>query len=100
MIALGYSRKKNFTDGEVTFPHLQCWNPLTMVATIVAELNGKRIACRIGQDVLEKKLHAASQEPMQSVTDYRIRLELAAKSLIEKGKFEDDGSIMIRMNDL
>lgn len=100
MIALAYPRKKAFTEGEVSFPNLQCWNPVTMVASIIAEVDGRRITCRIEDAVLKKKFHSTSAEHMQPVTEYRVMIETAARKLIENGRFEEDGSIMIRLNDL
>ncbi len=38
--------------------------------------------------------------PMQSVNNYRSEIERAARSLIEKNDFEEDGSIMIRYKDI
>ena len=87
-------------DGSISFPHLQCWNPVTKVATIAAEVGGKRVSCRIRIDDLRKKFHVFPDEPMQSVTNYRTEIESAARKLIDKMDFEDDGSIMINYTDL
>ena len=37
---------------------------------------------------------------MQSVTNYRVEIENAARKLIDKMDYEDDGSIMINYTDL
>ncbi len=87
-------------DGSISFPHLQCWNPVTKVATIAAEVGGKRVSCRIRIDDLRKKFHVFPDEPMQSVTNYRTEIESAARKLIDKMDFEEDGSIMINYTDL
>ena len=95
------THKLNKTDdGSISFPHLQCWNPVTKVATIAAEVGGRRVSCRIKIDDLRKKFHIFPDEPMQSVTNYRVEIESAARKLIDKMDYEDDGSIMINYADL
>lgn len=93
-------RKKVPSDGKISFPALQCWNPVTNVATIAAEVDGRRISCRIKIRDLRKKFRFYPDEPMQTVTKYRSAIESAAKNLIDKMKFEEDGSIMIHYSDL
>lgn len=96
-----YTYKRNKPeDGEIVFPALQCWNPATKVATIVAEVSGKRIACRIRISDLRKKFNIFPDDPMQSVTENRESIENAARRLIENKMFEDDGSILVQYKDL
>ena len=94
------NRKKQSSDGIITFPALQCWNPVTNVATIAAEVDGRRISCRVKIKDLRKKFRFYPNEPMQAVSRYRAEIETAARNLIDDMKFEDDGSIMILYNDL
>ena len=93
-------KKKGPKDGNILFPKLQCWNPETLVATFIAELNGDRINCRIKLSNLKSIFPMESDDPMQSITSYRSELEKIATELIEKNRFEEDGSIKIRYNDL
>ncbi len=95
------SRRRAPTSGDNTvhFPRLECWNPLTKVATIAAEVNKQRILCRISLDVLRKKFKASVEAPMDAVADNRTALQAAARKLIEAKAFEDDGSIRIRLRD-
>jgi hypothetical protein len=88
------------TDESITFPALQCWNPVTEVATIAAEYSGRRISCRIGIKDLSRKYEVDKDEPMQSITNYRKELEIVARKLIGEKKYEEDGSIMINYDDL
>ena len=87
-------------DGSISFPPLQCWNPVTKVATIAAEFSGRRVSCRVRIDDLRKKFHIFPDEPMQSVTNHRAEIESAARKMIENKEFEEDGSIMINYEDL
>ncbi len=96
-----FIHKRNKTgDGSISFPPLQCWNPVTKVATIAAQFNGERVSCRVNIDDLGKKFHTFPDEPMQSITNYRTEIENAARKMIENNNFEDDGSIMISYKDL
>ena len=93
-------RKTAPTDGtEISFPLLECWNPMTRVATIAAEVNKKRVLCRISMDVLVKRFRASPDKPMRAVAENRLVLRAAAKKLIESGAYEEDGSIVIRQRD-
>ena len=87
-------------DGKISFPKQQSWNPMTEVATIAADVDGKRVLCRISSKDLQKKYLISTEEPMKAVTKHRPELESAARILIEKKDFEDDGSILIAYKDL
>ena len=100
MIMLVHKSKKKTGDGSISFPDLQCWNPQTLVATIVAEIDGDRINCRIEASELEKIYPLGDEGPMRAITSHRKDLEKVAKNLIEKNRFEKDGSIKIHSDDL
>ena len=94
------SQKSTSNDRTVTFPPLECWNPLTKVATVAAEMNKNRILCRISFDVLRKKFRATKDDPMRAVAENRASIRAAAKRLIESRSFEEDGSIVVRASDI
>ena len=73
---------------------------MTNVATIAAQVGGKRVLCRISLEVLKKKFRASASEPMQSVSKNRARIRSAARMLIERESYEEDGSILIRHGDI
>lgn len=99
MIVTSYNGKKS-NDETVTFPNLQCWNPLTEIAIIAAQYQGRRVSCRVKIQDLKKKFHFFPDQPMQVVTKYRMEIEAAAKKLINRKEFQDDGSILINYRDL
>lgn len=86
--------------GKITFPVLQCWNPITKVATIAAQVDGKRVSCRIPFAALRNKFHASEEVPMQAVVENRPAIEIAARKLIESKAYEEDGSIVVQYKDL
>ena len=97
---LSRRRSTSDEDNTVSFPRLESWNPMTKVATIAAEVNKRRILCRISLDVLRKKFKASPDAPMIAVAENRLVLQDAARKLIESKAFEEDGSIIIRQREL
>ena len=94
------NRNSSKNDGKITFPKLECWNPMTNVATIAAQVSDRRVLCRVSMEVLQDKFSASDEAPMVAVTQNRNVLEAAAKTLIEKKVFEQDGNIVIRGRDI
>ena len=84
----------------IVFPKLECWNPVTEVATVAADVDKQRVLCRVSLKVLSDKFGVQDGTPMQSVYLHRAELQDAARRLIETGAYEEDGSIVIRTKDL
>ena len=95
-----YYKAPTKSGSTISFPILECWNPMTRVATIAAEVNGRRVMCRISTEVLQESFYASPDKPMSSVVKNRSVIEAAAKNLIEKKTYEEDGSIIIRQSDI
>jgi hypothetical protein len=93
------SKPKSSEEGKVSFPALQSWNPSTEIATIAAQVSGKRVLCRIPMTDLSKKFDFSTEEPMKAVTKYRAEIEAAARKLIDNKTYEEDGSINIFYKD-
>lgn len=87
-------------ENKILFPRLECWNSITKLATFAAEVNKRRVLCRISLDILRNKFDASEEEPMRSVNLHRAVIQEAARKLIEKDAYEEDGSILIRIRDL
>ena len=87
-------------ETEITFPMLECWNPMTKVATIAAQVDQRRVLCRISLELLKKRFRASEDEPMRAVAENRSVLQAKARKLIENEAFEEDGSIVIRSKDI
>ena len=84
----------------IIFPKLECWNPLTEVATVAAEVNKQRVLCQVSIKILKDKFGVQDGAPMGYVTLHRTVIQDAARRLIENGAYEEDGSIVIRAQDL
>jgi len=87
-------------ETEVSFPMLECWNPMTKVASIAAQVDQRRVLCKISMETLQKKFQASADEPMRAVAENRSVLQAKARILIESEAFEEDGSVIIRTKDL
>ncbi len=87
-------------ESGISFPMLECWNPMTKMASIAAQVDERRVLCRISMEVLQKKFHASAEEPMRAVAENRSVLQAKARMLIENEAFEEDGSIIIRLKDI
>ncbi len=97
---LTHRRASSSEETGISFPRLECWNPMTEVATVAAEVNKKRVLCRISMEILQDKFSASTEAPMRAVAEHRAVIQAAAKKLIEDGAYEEDGSIVIRSTDL
>ena len=84
----------------ILFPRLECWNTITKVATVAADVDKNRVLCRISLKVLRDQFDASAETPMQSVAQHRMVIQEAARMLIENGAYEEDGSVLIRACDI
>jgi hypothetical protein len=84
----------------ISFPRLECWNNMTKMATVVADVDKKRVLCRISSESLRVKFGAMDDKLMQSVVQHRVAIQEAAKRLIERDDYEADGSVLIKTADL
>lgn len=92
---LTHHRSRPSDNTGISFPLLECWNPLTRVATIAADVNKRRVLCRISLEVLQSKYRASPEEPMRAVAENRADIHATARQLITDDAFEEDGSILI-----
>lgn len=86
----------------ISFPRLECCNNTTNMATVVAEVDKKRVLCRISLQSLKDKFGSldADDELMRVVAQHRTAIQEAARRLIESEHFELDGSVLIQTQDL
>jgi plasmid replication initiation protein len=84
----------------ISFPRLECWNDVTQMVTVVAEVDKKRVLCRISLESLRAKFGVSDDKYMQSVARHRLDIQEAARKLIERNYYEADGSVLIQTHDL
>lgn len=83
----------------ISFPRLECWNATTKVITVAADVDKRRVLCRVSLDILRDKFGESKKEPMQFVSQHRVAIQEVARTLIEGGVFEEDGSVVMRAGD-
>ncbi len=83
----------------ISFPRLECWNATTKVVTVAADVDKRRVLCRISLDLLRDKFGTSKKPPMQFVAQHRVAIQEVARVVIENGVFEEDGSVVIRADD-
>lgn len=95
------NHKTTSSDGSaISFPVRECWNPMTKVATITAEVDKRRVLCRISIEVLQEHFNVSVEEPLRAVAENRSTLQAKSRMLIANEAFEEDGSIIIRSKDI
>lgn len=93
-------KTRDSADSSILFPRLECWNPDKNIATIAATVNKERVLCHISLKTLIAKFGASKNSPMRSVVENRVEIQAAAKELIKKRNYEEDGSVFVRDRDL
>ncbi len=73
---------------------------MTKMATVVADVDKKRVLCRISYESLRAKFGASDDKFMQTVAQNRADIHEAARKIIERDDYESDGSVLIRTSDL
>jgi plasmid replication initiation protein len=84
----------------ISFPKLECLNNLTKMATIVAEVDKRRVLCRISFESLRAKFGVSDDKFIQTVAHHRSEIQDAARNLIQRQNYQEDGSVLIQTNDL
>ena len=86
-------------DGSVHFPLLECWSPMTETAIFIAEVDKKRLSCRIPLAILCGRFDGCADKPMQTVEEHRAALHRAATRRIARGDIDSDDTILLRDSD-
>ena len=70
------------------------------VVWFTALVDGKRVDCGISIDALRDHFGAYHDDPLPVFRANRRRIEAVAATLIMQGRFESDGTLLIRSSDL
>ena len=87
-------------DTVIHFPGYESWNSMTKMATVAADVNKERVLCRVSLNILEDKFGDIDDTPVRCIAHHRTVIQEAARKLIQSESFEDDGSILIRSDDI
>lgn len=70
-----------------------------MVVAFPAEQDGARIACAISWEALQDNYGCGTGDPVVCFQANRGAIQVKVSELIARGRFEGDGSILIRTAD-
>ena len=84
---------------DLTFPAGERWNGYREVAEYSAVLGDRRIHCAISLEALCDNFDADPEEPLPSFHNSRAKIEAITAKLVDRGRFEADGSILVRTAD-
>lgn len=84
----------------ITFPPVEAYDFDKDTANFPADVNGKRIVCRISREALEDRFNGIGENILDCFRENRAAIEMKARTLIEKNRLESDGSILILSNDI
>lgn len=83
----------------IEFPPIEAKDGSKMVIAFPAEVNGKRVHCSVSFEALQDNFGGNNIDPMTCFQEMRPSIEQKAREFIDAGRFEDDGSIVIRSAD-
>lgn len=86
-------------SNQVTFPPGERWNGSREIVEFQAEAGGKRIRCALSLEALCDNFDGDTKETLQCFRDSRDKIEVLAAKLIQRQRYEADGSILIRTAD-
>ncbi len=83
----------------ISSPNIEAFDSRRDVVTFPAELDGKRIVCAISSEALCDNFGGIYNAVIEAFRENRLRIETVAERLIQQGRYEADGSIMIYSHD-
>lgn len=83
----------------INFPAIETWNGNRDIVSFPAEVDGKRIQCAISWEALQDNFGGNAIPPLDCFRANRHAIEAKAARLIQRGRFEADGSVFIRSQD-
>jgi hypothetical protein len=83
----------------IIFPPVEAWDGNRDVAAFPADVNGKRVHCAVSWEALQDNFGGNNISSLDCFRANRSAIEAKAERLILLGRFEQDGSILIRSQD-
>ena len=83
----------------ITFPPTETLDGMRMVVSFPADKDEDRILCAISFEALEDNFRGNGIPPLDCFRANRASIEEMAARFISQGRFEPDGSILIRSQD-
>ena len=83
----------------IKFPNIESMDERRMVVLFPADQDNKHINCAISTQALEDNFNGNNVPALDCFRSNRGFIEVKADRLIENGRLEPDGSILIRSRD-
>ena len=84
----------------IEFPKVEAWDGSNDQATFPADVDGGRVLCRISWEALTDHFDGdRGGDPVVPLRANRAAIEAKAETLMRVGRFEEDGSILLRTSD-
>jgi len=83
----------------IVFQPVEAWDGNRDVVTFLADVDEKRIHCAVSLEALQDNFGGNHSAPLDCFRANRGAIEAKAERLIHHGRFEADGSILIRSQD-
>lgn len=83
----------------INFPDIETINGSRMIISFPADQDKNRIVCAISFEALQDNFGGNNLPPLDCFRANRHVIEAKAERLIKQGRYEQDGSILIRSQD-
>lgn len=83
----------------ILFPAVEAWDGNRYVISFPADVNNQRICCAVSWEALQDHFGGNDIPPLDAFRAKRSAIEGVAERLINRRRFEQDGSILIRSQD-
>lgn len=83
----------------IVFPPVEAWDGNRDAAAFTADVDGKRVHCAVSWEALQDNFGGNNIPPLDCFRANRGAIAAKAERLILQGRFEQDGSILIRSQD-
>ena len=84
----------------IEFPSQETHDKSREVILFLAVVDGKKINCAISYETLRDHFGANYYDPVPAFVANRQRIEQLTTTLIRHGRFESDGAILIKSQDM
>ena len=84
----------------IFFPKIQAWIPARRVVSFPADNQRRLIVCAVSWQTLQDDFGSCEATPLAHFNLNRHAIQSRAEALILEGRFESDGSILVRASSL
>jgi len=85
---------------EIDFPPQEHLDGSSDLISFPAVVDGQTVPCAVEVEALQDACHAGQDDPLRVFREYRPSIEAAAARLIENGRFEHNGGVLVTAQDL